>query len=107
MTTHYLEESERLIDIIGIIDKGRLLDIGTLEELRRKLKYQYNIRISDAKMLQIKARHGNVSIGAGADKRGRSRQIIHKLIRAGARFSSNPLSLEDIFYYYAKKPIEE
>ncbi|MEM3241284.1 MAG: ABC transporter ATP-binding protein, partial [Candidatus Micrarchaeaceae archaeon] len=32
LTTHYLEEAERLADNIGIIDKGRLMGIGTLDE---------------------------------------------------------------------------
>ncbi|MEM9290965.1 MAG: ABC transporter ATP-binding protein [Acidobacteriota bacterium] len=32
-TTHYLEEAERLCDRIGIVDHGRLLAEGTLQEL--------------------------------------------------------------------------
>ena len=34
-TTHYLEEAERLCDRIGIMDHGRILAEGTLEELKR------------------------------------------------------------------------
>ena len=34
-TTHYLEEAESLCDRIGIIDKGRLLTEGTLNELQQ------------------------------------------------------------------------
>ena len=34
MTTHILEVAERMADRIGIIDKGRLIAEGTLEELR-------------------------------------------------------------------------
>jgi ABC-2 type transport system ATP-binding protein len=36
-TTHYLEEAEQLCDRIGIIDHGKLLAEGTLEELQRRL----------------------------------------------------------------------
>ena len=36
-TTHYLEEAETLCDRIGIIDHGRLLAEGTLDELRARL----------------------------------------------------------------------
>jgi ABC-2 type transport system ATP-binding protein len=32
-TTHYMEEAERLCDRIAIIDRGRLLALGTLDEL--------------------------------------------------------------------------
>jgi len=34
-TSHYLEEAEQICDRIGIIDHGRLLAAGTVEELRR------------------------------------------------------------------------
>jgi len=34
-TTHYLEEAQELCDRIGILDRGRILAEGTLEELRR------------------------------------------------------------------------
>jgi len=36
-TSHYLEEAERLCDRIGIVDHGRMLAEGTLEELKAKL----------------------------------------------------------------------
>ncbi|MGC9347769.1 MAG: ABC transporter ATP-binding protein [Anaerolineae bacterium] len=34
-TTHYMEEAQELSDRIGIIDQGKLIAIGTLEELTR------------------------------------------------------------------------
>ena len=36
-TTHYLEEAERLCDRIGILDHGRILAEGTLDELKARL----------------------------------------------------------------------
>ena len=36
MTTHYMEEAEYLSDRIGIMKDGRLLAVGTSEELREK-----------------------------------------------------------------------
>jgi ABC-2 type transport system ATP-binding protein len=33
-TTHYMEEAERFCDRIGIIDKGEIIALGTLEELK-------------------------------------------------------------------------
>ena len=36
LTTHYMEEAENLSDRIGIMKSGRLLAVGTVEELNRK-----------------------------------------------------------------------
>ncbi|RKX40596.1 MAG: ABC transporter ATP-binding protein, partial [Thermotogae bacterium] len=35
LTTHVLEIAEKMCDRIGIIDKGKLIAEGTLEDLRR------------------------------------------------------------------------
>ncbi len=35
-TTHYMEEAERLCDRVAIMDHGRILDLDTVDELRRK-----------------------------------------------------------------------
>jgi ABC-2 type transport system ATP-binding protein len=35
MTTHILEIAERMCDRLGIINKGKLIAVGTMEELRR------------------------------------------------------------------------
>ena len=36
LTTHYMEEAERLCDRIAIIDHGTVLDVGTAKELVQK-----------------------------------------------------------------------
>jgi len=36
LTTHYIEEAEALSDRVGIIDYGKLVEIGTPEELKNK-----------------------------------------------------------------------
>ncbi len=40
LTTHYMEEAERLADRIGVIDQGRLIRTGTREELLREFGEQ-------------------------------------------------------------------
>jgi ABC-type multidrug transport system ATPase subunit len=37
LSTHYMDEAERLCDRIGIIQKGRLMAIGRTEELRERV----------------------------------------------------------------------
>ena len=36
LTTHYMEEVEYLCDRIGIMDSGRLIELGTLDEFRQR-----------------------------------------------------------------------
>lgn len=36
LTTHYMEEVEYLCNRIGVMDRGRLIEMGTLAQLRRK-----------------------------------------------------------------------
>jgi ABC-2 type transport system ATP-binding protein len=41
MSTHLLDVAEEIADRIGIVDRGRLLCVGTLEELRQSLSQQH------------------------------------------------------------------
>ena len=37
LTTHYMDEADRLADRIAIIDLGKIMTIGTSEELKRSI----------------------------------------------------------------------
>jgi ABC-2 type transport system ATP-binding protein len=43
-STHYMEEATRLCSRIGIIDQGKLLALGTLDELLTRLPFEEEIR---------------------------------------------------------------
>ncbi|MBI5693021.1 MAG: ABC transporter ATP-binding protein [Verrucomicrobia bacterium] len=43
-STHYMEEATRLCSRIGIIDQGRILALGSLEELLQRLPFEEEIR---------------------------------------------------------------
>jgi len=43
LTTHYLDEADHLCDRIGIINKGKLLIIGTSDFIKKKFGVGYNI----------------------------------------------------------------
>lgn len=45
LTTHYIEEAERLCDRVAIIDEGRIVAIGTPRELQQKSQGQSRIDI--------------------------------------------------------------
>ncbi len=104
LTTHYLEEAEALSDKIGIIEKGRLIAIGTIDQLRNKIGYPYAIRIfsknyklKSVKGKLIKKDDGTLQIFSSEKEADRIAAI---LIRDKIKFSINPTSLEDIFYMF-------
>ena len=43
-STHYMEEATRLCSRIGVIDHGRILALGTLDELLKQLPFEEEIR---------------------------------------------------------------
>src|SRR5436309_4571598 len=45
LTTHYIEEAERLCDRVAIIDEGKIVAIGTPRELQQKSRTQSRIQI--------------------------------------------------------------
>ena len=45
-TTHYMEEAERLCDRIAIIDDGRIVGQGTLDELKRSIQSMETIVVT-------------------------------------------------------------
>lgn len=52
MTTHYIEEAERLCDRVAIIDSGQIIAIGTPRELQQKAAEQSTIEITLAEPLR-------------------------------------------------------
>ena len=48
LTTHYIEEAERLCDRVAIIDEGKIVAMGTPRELQQKSQGQSRIELSAA-----------------------------------------------------------
>lgn len=59
-TTHYMEEAERLCDRIGIIDEGRILREGTLDELRKasSIKEEITLKFSNPEKTDLSSLKG-------------------------------------------------
>ncbi len=112
LTTHYLEEAEVLADRIGILANGKMMAIGTLAQLRERMGYPYSIKIFD-KNIDRKLLRGRFRVISGRDGRLQiftsekdAGPIAMSLIRKHIKFSTSPVSLDDIFYHFVKKPIE-
>jgi ABC-2 type transport system ATP-binding protein len=64
-STHYMEEATRLCSRIGIIDHGKLLAAGTLDELLTRLPFEEEIRFvaneATAPLATALSSHGNLT----------------------------------------------
>ena len=52
LTTHYIEEAERLCDRVAIMDEGKIVAMGTPKELQQQSKGQSRIQINVAAPLE-------------------------------------------------------
>jgi ABC-2 type transport system ATP-binding protein len=71
-STHYMEEAERLCDRVAVIDRGRLLALGSVAELIRAHGGQFVVRVRvegelPSELAALGASHGRVWTFATAD----------------------------------------
>ncbi|MEM0118584.1 MAG: ABC transporter ATP-binding protein [Conexivisphaerales archaeon] len=111
LTTHYLEEAEQLADRIGILESGRLVGIGTLDELRKEVKYQYSIRVQNGIKLLVgasgevaKGRDGSVQLLTTEEEAQRISRI---LFENGSSFSVSPVGLDEIFFHMVHREVRD
>ncbi|MEN3338947.1 MAG: type transport system ATP-binding protein [Acidobacteriota bacterium] len=110
LTTHLMEEAERLCDRVGIIDRGRIVDVATPAELIRRHCPEQTIvvttdRVAGAdRLLELpdvesaRAQEGTITI------RGRGDALVGHIIRFLAEhridvtdFRTERATLEDVF----------
>jgi ABC-2 type transport system ATP-binding protein len=104
LTTHYLEEAEALADEIGILDRGKMVRIGSLDELRKSVPYNYALNVPFEDKLQPPVvQNGELVTGAESYRilttEEEAFRISRELSKGGFKFSINPVSLDDIFFY--------
>lgn len=103
MSTHYIEEAERLADDIAIMNKGRIIARGTPQWLREQhagleaVEYFGPPDVLDeiaakATAINLKSRRAGLSISVlGVEKTDSS------VLDAWGRYSRRPTNLEDVF----------
>ncbi len=114
LTTHYLEEAEKMCDRIGILNKGNLVALDTTKKLLEKIKIKKvflklsgktNINVKKFKTLKILSSTDN-EISLSYDKNELEINQIIKLIEEnGTRIqdlSTDDGDLEDVFLSLTK-----
>ena len=90
LSTHYIEEAERLSDRIGVISRGQLIACGSLEELLGCLKRSYRLSYRDP--LDPFGRVCERYFASFADAQ---RQIAHEQF---SEYSIARATLEDVYF---------
>ncbi len=111
LTTHYLEEAEILGDQIMIIDHGRLVDIGGIEDLRSKVKLPYVLKVYSE---NFKTDEEDVQVHPVSEKEtfvyGSASKIyglVPYLVTNKMKFTVEEASLSNIFEQYLGNGEEE
>jgi len=114
LTTHYLEEAEKMCDRIGILNKGNLVALDTTQKLLEKIqikkisiKVNNRVNINENKFKTLKiVSSTNDEINLSYDKNELKIDQIIKLIEEnGARIldlSTDDGDLEDVFLSLTK-----
>jgi ABC-2 type transport system ATP-binding protein len=112
LTTHYMDEAEILSDKIVIIDNGKIVKEGNINELRKIIPQ--NIRMDISKKIpdiEILKRYGNVvEIGTDIIRLFTFKSHIEELsdlaIKNNVSFNISPITLDDIFVYLVGNTIK-
>lgn len=103
LSSHILSEVEKLCDRVGIIRQGKIIETGTLRELRHLTRTSLTVEtknpISDLGSLSgvydVQARSGGVSFQVDTAQMGDVMKYISQF--EVVRLESSPLTLEELF----------
>jgi len=103
LTTHYMDEAEMLSDRIAIIDRGRLLAGGSMDDLRKIIPQKIRIDVmKDMVDLDMLRPFGSV-IDTGANTirvfafESAAKELSEFALRKNIAFTVSPVTLDDVF----------
>jgi ABC-2 type transport system ATP-binding protein len=110
LTTHYLEEAEQLADQIGVLKEGKLVALGTLQELQKSSPYQYSIKLPPKTALpplkdsEVTDSPSDMQVMTNEKE---AFALAKTLSDQGIKFSITPITLDDIFFQLIGEKAED
>jgi ABC-2 type transport system ATP-binding protein len=104
LTTHYMDEAELLADYIVIIDRGKIIAKGTMNELRKTVPYELRIDIPKINLDKSLKSLGSV-VDSGANfvrifaYETDVEKIYERALKMNIQFTVSPITLDDVFVY--------
>jgi ABC-2 type transport system ATP-binding protein len=102
LSTHYMEEAERLSDRLGVISAGRLIAFGALDELLSRLDRSYRLSYRDA--IDTIDPLSDLKIHYFASFAQAQQHIARELI---SEYSIARASLEDVYFTLTGEPFDK
>lgn len=97
ITTHYMEEAESLCDRVAVMGGGRILAMGTIEELRGLCRNRYKATFGEDSGPQRRTLYGS-----SYD------EVVGELTRRGVQeYTIGKTTLEDLYLELTARPLEE
>jgi len=113
LTTHYMDEAEILSDSIVIIDKGRVIADGTMQDLRKVIPQNTRIDIAKDRVdIELLKSYGSVvDTGTGILRvftfESRVKEMSEFAIKKNLSFTVSPITLDDVFVSLLGKSTQE
>src|SRR6476646_6612006 len=113
LTTHYMDEAESLSDEIAIIDKGVVVQSGTIRSLKDKVPQNIRIDISkDGADIELLKSFGSVVDTGGSLMRiftyeSSIQELSRIAMKKNLFFSVSPITLDDVFIYLVGSKSDE
>ncbi|HIJ98688.1 TPA: DUF4162 domain-containing protein [archaeon] len=115
MTTHYMEEADRLCDRLAIIDFGKISALGSPEELKKKIRGEIvKLKVSNPNIQALKKLRFIKNIEQKDSELlltvSNAEQNLQKILRVVGKVESVSLhtpTLDDVFMHYTGHEIRE
>jgi ABC-type multidrug transport system ATPase subunit len=102
LSTHYLEEAERLSDRVGFIANGRLIAFGRLDELLTRMDRSYRVSYRDANNPSVPL--SKLKIRYFASFAQAQQHVARELL---SEYSIARASLEDVYFNLTGEPFDK
>lgn len=119
LTTHYMDEADFLADRIGIMDKGKIVALGTSTELKISILEKHTMiiyawNLTQKVIAEMRSKYAEVTVSDGTmlitDRQLDFKEVVDHLHSSGATVRSAYIkepTLDDVFLHVTGKELRD